>query len=104
MSEATARPFTPDYATPPGDTLAEWLDEQSMSQVELATRLGMSPGAVGQLVHGIAPLGTDTAVKLERVTGIPARIWTSLEAYYQDHAASIAGSALSTQGDTAQGV
>lgn len=85
MSETTARPFTPDYATPPGETLAEWLDEQSMSQVELATRLGMSPKVVNQIIHGIAPLSQDTALNLERITGIPARIWNSLEAYYREH-------------------
>jgi len=85
MSETTARQFTPDYATPPGETLAEWLEEQSMTQAELATRAELSARAVNQIIHGVAPLSQDTALKLERVTGIPARIWNALEAYYREH-------------------
>lgn len=85
MSETTERQFTPDYATPPGETLAEWLEEQSMTQAELATRAGLSARVVNQIIHGVAPLSQDTALKFERVTGIPARIWNTLEAYYQEH-------------------
>lgn len=78
------RPFTPDYATAPGETLAEWLDEQEVSTAELAGRLGMSADALGRFLRGDMPLDEDLADALERATGIPARIWHGLEAYYQN--------------------
>lgn len=85
MSETVRRPFVPDYATPPGETLAEWLDERAMTPAELATRAGMTVTAVSQLIDGAAALGPDTATRLERATGIPARIWNALEAYHREH-------------------
>lgn len=41
--------FDPDYTRPPGDTLEEWLEEHGMSQLQLATRLGMSKKTVNQI-------------------------------------------------------
>ena len=38
----TTYPFSPDYATPPGWTLEETLEELSMSQAELARRPGLA--------------------------------------------------------------
>lgn len=79
----TAREFTPDYATPPGETLAEWLDEHALGQAELASRAGMDPDTLGRIVAGAAPVDEGTALTLARVTGIPARMWTVMEAHYR---------------------
>jgi len=72
-----------DYAVPPGETLQELLEERGMSQRELALRAGLSPKHVNKLLHGLVPLSADVAVRLERVTGTPARLWNSLEASYR---------------------
>ena len=72
-----------DYAIPPGETLRELLDEQGMTQRELARRADLSPKHVNQLLHGLVPLSADVATRLERVTGVPARIWNNLEANYR---------------------
>jgi HTH-type transcriptional regulator / antitoxin HigA len=72
-----------DYAIPPGETLRELLDEQGLTQRELARRTGLSPKHVNRLLQGLVPLSTDVAQRLERVTGAPARIWNRLEANYQ---------------------
>lgn len=86
----TSQPLQPDYAVPPGDTLAEWLDERHMRQAELASRINMSEKALSQIITGVAPLTRATAGKLELATGIPARTWNSLEALYQDDRARLA--------------
>lgn len=72
-----------DYAIPPGETLRELLDEQGMTQRELARRADLSPKHVNQLLHGLVPLSADVATRLERVTGVPARMWNNLEANYR---------------------
>ena len=77
--------YEPDYATPPGWTLQEVLDEKSMKQADLARRTGLSSKLVSQIVNGSAPITAGTAVRLERVTGIPARLWTNLESRYREH-------------------
>ena len=57
-----------DYAIPPGETLRELLDEQGMTQRELARRADLSPKHVNQLLHGLVPLSADVATRLERVS------------------------------------
>jgi HTH-type transcriptional regulator/antitoxin HigA len=75
--------FEPDYAVPPGETLAELLDERNMSQADLARRTDLSTKHINQIVAGEAAISPETALRLERVTHVPARFWTQLEAHYQ---------------------
>jgi HTH-type transcriptional regulator / antitoxin HigA len=72
-----------DYAVAPGETLRELLEEQGLSQRDLARRTGLSPKHVNRLLQGLVPLSADAAVRLERVTGTPARFWHRLEANYR---------------------
>jgi len=76
--------FRPDYATAPGCTLLEWLDDADMTQGELAQRLGKSEKFVSQLIHSKVPLSRQVAIDLESVTGIPAKMWNRLETNYRD--------------------
>lgn len=56
-----------------------------MSKAELAERTGLSRKHVNQLVNGTAPLSPATALALDKVTGLPAHVWTQLEAAHQAH-------------------
>lgn len=80
-----------DYAVPPGETLREWLDEKGLTQRDLARRAGLSPKHVNQLVHGSVSLSAEIAQRLERVTGVPARMWNRLEADYRSDLQRIRG-------------
>jgi HTH-type transcriptional regulator/antitoxin HigA len=75
--------YVPDYALPPGETLVEVLADRGMSQAELARRTGLSTKHINQIVLGAASLSAETALRLEHVTGVPAQVWTELEADYQ---------------------
>lgn len=77
-------PFRPDRVSSPGETLRETLEALPLSQTELAVRTGMSIKHVNQLVAGTASLTHDTAIKLERATGVPAGTWNALESSYRD--------------------
>lgn len=82
--------FQPDYAVPPGATLQETIDSLGMTQRDLAVRTGMAPKTINEIVKGKAPITPDTAVLLDRVTGVPARMWNSLESNYREQLAKIA--------------
>lgn len=71
--------FAPEWAIPPGETIAEALTERGWTQVEFAERIGSSIKQVNQLMHGLAPITQETAEKLEVVLGSTARFWGALE-------------------------
>jgi len=82
-----ATTFRPRFAVPPGAHLEEKLEELGMSQAELARRAGLSLEHVNQLIAGDVSLSSRTAVLLERVTGMPARLWNNYESRWQTHLA-----------------
>ena len=83
MSDAV-HAFRPDYAIAPGETLRDRLTEMNLSQAELAARAGISTKHVNQIMQGNAPITLETAVVLERITGVPASFWNRREADYRE--------------------
>lgn len=81
--------YEPDYLTEPGTILQETIDSLGMSQKELAKRTGYSTKHVNQLISGKARMTHDAAIRLEKVTRVPASFWNNLESNYQDHKARI---------------
>jgi addiction module HigA family antidote len=82
-------PHEPDYAVAPGGVLQDTIDALGMSQADLAMRTGLSKKTINQIIRGREPLSHDTALRLERVTGTPARLWNSLEAGYRERLARL---------------
>jgi HTH-type transcriptional regulator/antitoxin HigA len=83
-------PFVADEVLPPGETLLETLEALSLNQAQLATRSGLSAKHINQLVKGAATLSHETALALEKVTGVKARFWNALESNYREHLARLA--------------
>ena len=71
--------WQPDWATHPGEHLAEYLEERAMSQADFARVAGMTPKLVSTIVNGENPVTPDTAIKLERVLGLKAGIWLGIQ-------------------------
>jgi len=88
-STRTRYAFEPDYAVPPGRTLQETIDALGMGQRDLAIRAGLSCKHINQIIQGVAPLTYETAVRLEPVTGVPARMWNNLETHYRAQLAKL---------------
>jgi addiction module HigA family antidote len=82
--------YAPDYAVPPGQTLQETIDALGIDQRELALRTGLSTKHVNQVIKGVASITQETAIRLERVTGVPAKMWNALEANYREQQARLA--------------
>lgn len=79
--------YLPDHAVSPGDVLDEHREAIGLTQAELAQRIGFSPKHVNRLLAGLEPVTPETALKLEAVFGLPARVWLALEARYREHLA-----------------
>lgn len=88
-SPAGTYPYRPETPPHPGEILKEELDEQQVSQADLARRTGLSTKHVNQIVQGVVALSPDIAVRLERATGISAETWNRLEAIWQTHQSAV---------------
>lgn len=87
MVSKTASEWQPNWAVPPGEILLEALQERSMSQSELARRMNRPVKTINEIVNGKAAITPETAIQLERVVGINARVWNALEVAYREHLA-----------------
>ena len=81
MTETTR--IWPDVAIPPGEVLSETIEALGLTQAELARRMGRPAQAVNEIVRGSKEITPETALQLERVVGVPAHVWTRLDADYR---------------------
>ncbi len=87
MTRPIVNEHVPDSISPPGETLHELLEEQGMSQAQLAERTGRPKKTINEIVRGKAAITPETALQLERVLGVPANFWNNREANYREHLA-----------------
>lgn len=80
---ATESMLVSDVPIPPGEYLSEVIGELGMNQTELAQRMGRPVQAISEIVSGAKAIVPETALQLERVTGVPAHVWTNLESQYR---------------------
>jgi len=76
--------YGPAEVLPPGATLTETLEAIGMTQAELARRANRPVKTINEIVQGKTELTADTAIQLERVIGVPASLWLSLERNYRE--------------------
>jgi HTH-type transcriptional regulator/antitoxin HigA len=84
MANEPASVWRPDWAVSPGDLLGEALDERSMTQAELARRMGRPLKTINEIIKGKQAITADTTVQLEKVLGIPAHFWANLQADFDE--------------------
>lgn len=66
--------------TPPGEMLLEeFLRPLGVSQSAFAIHLGVSFPRLNEIIHGKRAVTPDTALRLERVLGMPADFWLGLQ-------------------------
>jgi len=81
--------YDPDYAIAPGETLLETIEALDLTQKELAQRMGRPLKTINQIIKGTAQIMPETALQLEKVTGVPASFWNNAEANYREALARI---------------
>lgn len=66
--------------THPGDVLLhEFLEPWEMSQADFAERIGVSYVRLNSIINGRRGVTPDTALRLERATGLDADVWLDLQ-------------------------
>lgn len=79
--------YRPSNVSPPGETLADILDERGMTQAELAERTGRPIKTINEIIKGKSAITSETAIQFERVLGVPAEFWNQREANYRGYLA-----------------
>lgn len=79
----TETAFAPEWISPPGETIADVLDERGWTQAELADRLGFTRKHVNDLVQGRSAMTPDAAERLATVLGSTTGFWLRREAQYR---------------------
>jgi len=67
----------------PGTILEETMNAYGLSQVELATRIGLSRKQLNMIINEKASISPETAIRLSRVFEISSDFWINLESNYQ---------------------
>ena len=81
---------TTNYAVAPGEYLEEWIEDGGFSRQRVAELMGCSRKIVNEIVTGCASITEETAMRLERVVGIPADSWLRYETAYRADLARLA--------------
>jgi plasmid maintenance system antidote protein VapI len=82
--------FTPDWVSPPGDTIVEILERRNLSPEHFAERIGRAPDEVAKLIDGVERITIETARKLESVLGASVAFWMIRESQYREDQARVA--------------
>lgn len=79
----SSRRFRPDWASSPGDTIADILGERDISVVELAHLLGQTPEDASDLLQGRATITIALARRLTEALGASVEFWMSRDYQYR---------------------
>ncbi len=82
MSEE--KDFQPDWISPPGETIAEILEQRNLSPTTFAERIGRTSDEIHGLIRGDEKITIETARKLESVLGASVAFWMIRESQYRE--------------------
>jgi HTH-type transcriptional regulator/antitoxin HigA len=81
--------FSPNWASAPGDTIADILNERAISLSTFAQLIGESPDDAKSLLEGRAAITISIARLLERVLGGSVEFWMSRDFLYREQTARL---------------
>jgi HTH-type transcriptional regulator/antitoxin HigA len=76
--------FRPDWASAPGETIADVLEARGLSTSDLAERLERAPDFVIDIIRGQERITLDLARKLEQALGASLEYWMARDFEYQE--------------------
>jgi plasmid maintenance system antidote protein VapI len=89
MTETEA--FRPNWTSPPGDTIADVLDEKKLSLAAFSKRIGCSIDDAKDLVAGRMVMSVGLARKLHAELGATVEFWMSRDFHYRESVARLSG-------------
>jgi plasmid maintenance system antidote protein VapI len=81
--------FCPQWASAPGETIADILRERNMSEDEFAIKLGQSAEYAKSLLQGRSTITIATARHLEITVGGSVEFWVARDYQYRQHTARL---------------
>lgn len=81
--------FQPDWASAPGETIADALRERGVPPSVFAGNIGYEAEQFNELLHGRIELSPETARLLERHLGASRSFWLNREAHYRSDLARL---------------
>lgn len=81
--------FRPDWASAPGDTIADILGERDLSLIEFAQRMGHTPEHSRDLLQGRATITIGIARRLQQVLGGSVEFWVSRDFQFRQDIATL---------------
>ena len=76
--------YSPDWVSPPGETLAEILEERGLARSQFGEMLGWSVEDVKRVIKGEKMIDGEIALAFESVLGISSIFWLNREKSYRD--------------------
>ena len=86
---ARGHEFAPDWASAPGDTIADILGEREISLADFAAQIGQTPEEAMDLLQGRATITLKTARLLGQALGASVEFWMSRDFQYREDASRI---------------
>lgn len=75
--------FLPDWVSPPGETILDFLNEQGLSPSDFAQEIDTTIENTHQLLRGEREINSDLAVKLTQIVGGSPDFWLSREEQFR---------------------
>ena len=83
-------PFEPDWASPPGETIVELLEDRDATSDDLARVLSLTQEQMSDLLKGTLPLTERIAIDLCSIFGSSVQFWINRETQYRQNLARLA--------------
>lgn len=90
--------FLPKWASPPGETISDIIDEMNLSLLEFSDQIGLTESRTKELLQGKVSLTSELASQLAYTLGASADFWLDREAQYREDLARFQNE-LSTPND-----
>ena len=75
--------FLPNWASPPGETISDFLEDQGLTDSDLARQIDLSADQVRSLLRGAYPLTQNLAYQLADSLGGSSSFWLAREVQYR---------------------
>lgn len=76
------REFSPNWASPPCETVIDWLEENKVSHLDFACRMGWNMDLVKRFLANDVHINGSIATRLGALMGIPANFWLTRQLQY----------------------
>ncbi len=83
--------FRPNWTSPPGDTIADVLEEKKLSLAAFSKRIGCSIDEAKDLLAGRLVMSVGLARKLHAELGATVEFWMSRDFHYRESVARLSG-------------